>query len=84
MTTPDARVQRARIIANIQAWCDRQRQLLADLDHWNCAHPDEPPIEMPDVAEMLATAEDMLSKDPGHGPIAPFQYRIISGSEAPQ
>ena len=33
---------------------------------------------------MLAEGEDMLAKDPGHGPIAPFTYLIGRGSKTPQ
>lgn len=76
--------ERARIIAKIQRWADEQRQFLSDLEHWNQTHPDEEPIDMPDIRQMLATADDMLAKDPGHGPIAPFQYLITRGTRVVQ
>lgn len=81
---PGSPEHRARIIANIRRWCVEQREFLDDLDYWNRTHPDEEPIDCPDVREMLNSAEQMLASDPGHGPIAPFQWLIARESKTVQ
>jgi hypothetical protein len=70
---------RARIIQNIRRWCDEIRQLLIDVEHWNRVHPNEEPIDIDpggQLRQMLSEGEEMLARDPGHGPLAPFTYVI--------
>lgn len=75
---------RARVMRSIRSYCYEIRLLINTADHWNRLHQSEQPIDIGDLRQMLAEGEDMLAKDPGHGPIAPFTYLIGRGSKTPQ
>ena len=71
--------ERERIIARVRRLRDDIQIDLNTVEHWNqhVRTPHEAPLDPDpggDMRRLLAAIDEMLAKDPGHGPLAPIVF----------